>query len=43
VGWSSGAIGTSGLVYAAVMEGNRALPGRIMTDKIEGALQDAGF
>jgi hypothetical protein len=43
VGWSSGVIGESGLVYAAVMEGERALPGRIMADKIEGALQDAGF
>jgi hypothetical protein len=43
VGWSSGVIEGKGLVYAAVMEGNRALPGRIMSDKIEGALQDAGF
>jgi hypothetical protein len=43
VGWSSGVIQGRGLVYAAAMEGERALPGRIMTEKIEGALQDAGF
>jgi hypothetical protein len=43
VGWSSGVIQGKGLVFAAVMEGDRALPGRIMSEKIEGALQDAGF
>ena len=43
VGWASGVIRGKGLVYAAVMEGPRALPGRIMSDKVEGALQDAGF
>ena len=43
VGWSSGVIQGKGLVYAAVMEGPHALPGHMMTDRIEGALQDAGF
>lgn len=43
VGWSSGVIQGRGLVWAAVMEGERALPGRIMTEKVEGALQDAGL
>jgi hypothetical protein len=43
VGWSAGVIEGRGLVYAAVMEGPRALPGRIMSEKIEGALKDAGF
>ena len=43
VGWSSGVIEGRGLVYAAVMEGPRALPGRIMADKVEGALKDGGF
>ncbi len=43
VGWSSGVIQGRGLVYAAAMEGPRALPGRIMSEKIEGALQEAGF
>jgi len=51
VGWVSGPIpghgagpgAAKGLVYAAVMEGQRALPGRIMADKVEGALKDAGL
>ena len=43
VGWSSGVIEGRGLVFAAVMEGPRALPGRIMSEKVEGALQDGGF
>ena len=43
VGWASGPLPRRGLVYAAVMEGDRALPGRIMAEKLEGALQDAGF
>lgn len=43
VGWASGAIRGRGLVWAAVMEGPRALPGRIMADKVEGALHDAGL
>lgn len=43
VGWASGQIEGHGLVYAAAMEGQRALPGRIMAEKLEGALQDAGF
>jgi hypothetical protein len=43
VGWSSGVIQGRDLVYAAVMEGPRALPGRIMSEKIEDALKDGGF
>jgi len=43
VGWASGPIPGHKLVYAAVMEGQRALPGLIMADKLESALQDAGF
>lgn len=43
VGWASGPLPGHPLVYAAVMEGNRALPGRIMADKVEGAFQDAGL
>jgi len=43
VGWASGVIAGRGLTYAAVMEGPRALPGRIMAEKVEGALQDGGF
>jgi hypothetical protein len=43
VGWASGAIPGRKLAYAAVMEGNRALPGRMMADKMDGALKDAGL
>ena len=43
VGWASGVIQGRGLVWAAVMEGDRALPGRIMAEEVEGALKDAGF
>ena len=43
VGWASGAIPGRGLVWAAVMEGDRALPGRIMAEKVDGALKDAGL
>lgn len=43
VGWASGAVAGRDLVWAAVMEGEHALPGRIMTEEIEGALQDAGL
>ncbi|MBV9981794.1 hypothetical protein [Bradyrhizobium sp.] len=43
VGWSAAPIAGRGVVYAAVMEGERALPGRIMADKVDGALKDAGF
>ena len=43
VGWSSGALPRHGLVYAAVMEGPRALPGRIMAEKLEGAFEDSGL
>jgi hypothetical protein len=42
VGWASGVIAGKGLVYAAVMEGERALPGRIMASKLASAFRDAG-
>jgi hypothetical protein len=41
-GWASGDAG-HGLVYAAVMDGSRALPGLIMAEKLEGAMKDAGL
>ena len=43
VGWASGAIAGRDLVYAAVMEGPRALPGRIMAEKLDGAMKGAGL
>jgi hypothetical protein len=43
VGWASGPIPGKGLVYAAVMEGDRAFPGRMMADRLAGAFKDAGL
>jgi len=43
VGWAAGPVPGRQLVYAAVMEGPRALPGRIMSEEIEGAFKDAGL
>jgi hypothetical protein len=31
------------LVYAAMMEGDRAFPGRMMNERLADALQDAGL
>jgi hypothetical protein len=43
VGWASGALPRHGFVYAAVMEGQNALPGRIMAEKLDGVFKDAGL
>lgn len=43
VGWASGVLPARGLVWAAVMEGDRALPGRIMAEEVDGAFKDAGL
>jgi len=47
VGWASGPIPGEGpgktLVYAAMMEGDRAFPGRIMAERLSGAFKDAGL
>ncbi|MFL5294799.1 MAG: hypothetical protein ACJ798_00315 [Phenylobacterium sp.] len=46
VGWASGAVaGPRGqpLVYAAMMEGDRAFPGRMMAERLEGRFQDVGL
>ncbi len=43
VGWASGPIPGKGLVYAAVMEGDRGFPGRVMADRLERAFKDAGL
>ena len=43
VGWASGPIPGKGLVYAAMMEGDRAFPGRMMADRLSRAFQDAGL
>jgi len=43
VGWSAGRIPGKALVYAAVMEGDKALPGRVMADRLERAFEKAGL
>ena len=43
VGWASGVIAGKGLVYAAMMEGDRAFPGRMMTERLAGAFRKAGL
>ena len=43
VGWASGPIPGKGLAYAAMMEGDRAFPGRMMADRLSKAFKDAGL
>jgi hypothetical protein len=43
VGWASGPIPGKGLVYAAMMEGERAFPGRVMAERLDQAFKDAGL
>jgi hypothetical protein len=38
VGWASGPIAGTDMVYAAAMEGDRAFPGRMMSERIEAGL-----
>lgn len=43
VGWAAGPVAGQDLVFAAVMEGQRALPGMIMTDRLASAFSAAGL
>jgi hypothetical protein len=43
VGWASGTLPAKGLVYAAMMEGARAFPGRMMADRLDRAFHDVGL
>ncbi|THD78574.1 MAG: hypothetical protein E7812_11330 [Phenylobacterium sp.] len=43
VSWVSGPIAGKPLVYAAVMEGARTFPGRMMADRLEPRLKDVGL
>ena len=43
VSWASGVLPQKGLVYAAVMEGTRTFPGRMMADRLEPRLKDLGL
>ncbi len=42
VGWASGPLSAKGLVYGAVMEGDRAFPGRMMADRLARASLKVG-
>lgn len=43
VGWAAGVIPGKNLAYAAMMEGDRAFPGRMMAERLEGAFAKAGL
>lgn len=44
VGWASGPVAARpSLAYAAVMEGDRAFPGRMIADRLANAFEDAGL
>lgn len=42
VAWASGPIAGTAYVYAAVMEGERAFPGRMMAERLDGVFRRAG-
>lgn len=43
VSWAAGQIEGTDLVYAAMMEGDRAFPGRMMADRLDGAFRRVGL
>jgi hypothetical protein len=43
VGWASGPLAAKGLVYAAMMEGDRAFPGRMMAERLTRAFGKVGL
>lgn len=43
VGWAAGPIAGKGLAYAAMMEGSRAFPGRMMAERLDNAFRDVGL
>ena len=43
VSWASGVLPAKGLAYAAMMEGNRAFPGRMMADRLDSAFAKVGL
>jgi hypothetical protein len=43
VGWAAGPVAGKDLVYAAMMEGDRAFPGMMMADRLDGAFRRAGL
>lgn len=43
VSWASGVIPGKGLAYAAMMEGDRAFPGRMMAERLDSAFRKVGL
>jgi hypothetical protein len=43
VAWAAGPVQGRGLIYAAVMEGERAFPGRMVSERLARAFKDAGL
>lgn len=43
VGWASGVLPEKGLVYAAMMEGDRSFPGRMMAERLNNAFTKVGL
>jgi hypothetical protein len=43
VGWAAGPVAGKPYVYAAMMEGTRAFPGRMMAERLADAFKDAGL
>lgn len=43
VSWASGVLPKKGLVYAAVMEGDRTFPGMMMAERLEPRFRDLGL
>lgn len=43
VGWASGVLPAKGLVYAAMMEGDRSFPGRMMAERLDNAFAKVGL
>ena len=43
ISWAAGPIPGKGLAYAALMEGNRAMPGRMMAERLDNAFKSVGL
>jgi type II secretory pathway pseudopilin PulG len=43
VSWAAGPLPAKGLAYAAMMEGTRTFPGRMMAERLEPRLHDLGL
>ena len=43
VSWASGPTPRADVIYAAMMQGKRAMPGIVMADRLDQAFKDTGF